>query len=117
MSLLRDRRRRKAGEILNNLIGLDGYRSFLGSRGRGFEHCKVSGFASGKLLLAPPTRHISQEAFGLSVASAGTEGEAELGYRRPLSQKLFVSPPAWGRGGGKGTGVCQSLERRVPRDT
>ncbi len=60
------------------LIGLGGYRSFLGSRGRGFEHCKVSELASGKLLLAPPTRHISQEAFGLSVASAGTEGEAEV---------------------------------------
>ena len=56
------------------LIGLGGYRSFLGSRGRGFEHCKVLGFASGKLLLAPPTRHISQEAFGLSVASGGHQG-------------------------------------------
>ena len=77
----------------------------------------MPGLASGKLLLAPSTRHLSQEAFGLSVASAGTEGEAELGYRRPLSQKLFASPPAWGRGGGKGTGVCQSLERGVPRDT
>ena len=58
------------------LIGLGGYRSFFGSRGRGFEHCKVPGLASGKLLLAPSTRHLSQEAFGLSAASAGTWGEA-----------------------------------------
>ena len=57
-------------------LGLGGYRSFFGSRGREFEHCKVHRLASGKLLLAPSTRHLSQEAFGLSVASAGTWGEA-----------------------------------------